>query len=113
MDAEAGRRPTGCARNLRMALGASPSVSETHAGASVMRHRLSDMRPGVKYTLIGVAGFFVAIIAALAIMSGSTMKRPAERLATRLSGKPVAVEGEFDLRLLSLTPSVRITGLKV
>jgi AsmA family protein len=67
----------------------------------------------VLYTFLGVVGFFVVLIGALALMDWDLLRGPVARVASAKSGRHVSIEGHLQVHLWSSAPTLTIEGLRV
>lgn len=74
------------------------------------------MHPALKYTLATFGAPVVLLIAAvlvLGLLDWNALKGPVARIASQSTGKPIAIEGDLKVRLLSSHPHFSVEGLKV
>lgn len=101
----------------------NPDGSGTTAALAAYRlvsFRLSKLCPHPRTSKrIGlIAGACIAVLAAILLltvflMDWNLLRGPVSRMASTRLGRPVRIEGQLDVRLTSLTPTVSVGGLDI
>lgn len=76
-----------------------------------MPERLRLVPPWLRWTLGVLAALVVAIVLFLAFFDWNMLRGPIAREASAMSGRPVRIDGNLKVRLLSWTPTVRVERL--
>jgi AsmA family protein len=67
----------------------------------------------LRWVAIAAATVVIAIVAIIAFVDWNDMRGPIERMVSARTGRPVRINGDLHVRLLSLTPSAQIEGLEL
>jgi len=98
-------------RGLRRRL---PRIDWRALAPSALRRgppQMGGWRPGRGWLVAGLA--LLAICIVLALFDWNWLRGPIGRFASARTGREVRLEGDLKVRLLTLTPTVRIGGLRI